>query len=79
MSETKIENKIVGLDKSIDTLSGAIYTNVGNLKSPIENLVTAFDTFSKKTQTLTKWLIFWTCVMALAVIGQIIAIVLTRT
>lgn len=86
MSETKIQNTIVGLDKSINTLSGALYTNVENLKSPIEKLVTAFDTSSKKTEELTKGLVFWTKIMAiaiiiqaLAVIGQIIAIILTNS
>jgi len=79
MSETKIENKILRLEKGVDTLSGAMYANAGILKSPIEKLVIGLDTSSKKTQTLTKWLIFWTGVMAFVVIGQIIAIILTQT
>ena len=55
------ESKILRLEKGVDTLSGAMYANAGILKSPIENLVIAFeklviglDTSSKKTQTLTK-------------------------
>ena len=81
-----IEKALIELKEPVNTLSGAIYTNTGILKSPIENLAITFEKFvvelnksSEKTQKLTKWLIFWTGVMALAVIGQIITIILTNS
>lgn len=79
MSETKIENSVIGLTKSLDEASGAITAHIENLKAPFNDLTisfrdltTSFKDYSKKTGKLTKWLIFWTGVMALAVIGQII-------
>ena len=73
-----ITKGIPQLVESTDTLSGAIYSNTEILKSPMEDLVTAFNKTSKKTEGLTKALVFWTKIMALAIIGQIIAIVLTN-
>jgi len=78
MSETKIVSNIKELDKNTNNISGAIYTNTGILKSPIDNLVTVLDNASNKTEKLTKALVFWTKIMALAVIGQIIVIILTN-
>lgn len=74
MSETKIMNTIVGLDKSMNTLSGALYTNTEILKSPVEDLVTAFNNFSKSSNNLQTKLIFWTKMMAGAIIIQALAI-----
>lgn len=74
---------IAGIQKGLDmSVSGAMHTTISNLQSPIDKLANSFDRFTnelnkstEKTQTLTKWLIFWTGIMALAVIGQIIAII----
>lgn len=66
MSETKIEQAIKSLVEPINKLN----TNIENLNM---NLKTSSETTSK----LTKWLIFWTAIMALAVIGQILAIIFT--
>jgi len=81
-----ITKGIPDLVESTNTLSGAIYTSTKNLKSPITDLVTTFNTSSKETKKLTNKLVFWTKVMAfaiimqaLAIIGQIIAILSTRT
>jgi hypothetical protein len=74
MSETKIVSTIAGLDKSMNTLSGALYTNIEILKSPVEDLVTAFNNFSNSSNNLQKKLIFWTKIMAGAIIIQALAI-----
>lgn len=78
MFSDAITKGIPSLVESNNTLSGAIYANTEILKSPVENLVTAFDKTSKKTEELTRALVFWTKVMAIAIIGQIIVIVLTN-
>jgi nitrate reductase beta subunit len=76
MTDTSdIERAIYGLHKEIDVLSGAIYTTTENLKIPIQNLATIFDTSSKKTEKLTKALVRWTRIMAIAIIIQAIAVI----
>ncbi len=47
------------------------------LNKNLDSLNNAIDKFSKTSNSLQKWLIFWTAVMAFAVLGQIITIILT--
>jgi len=66
MSETKIEQAIKSLVEPINKLN-----------ANIENLNLKLEESSNKTSKLTRWLIFWTAIMAFAIIGQIIAIIFT--
>jgi len=65
-STEKIQSAIrEGLDMSV---SGALHDTTRDIKTTIE-------TSSKETSELSKKLVFWTKVMAFAIIGQIIAVV----
>jgi len=77
MSETKIEKNILGLSKALEEASGAITCHIENLKSPLNDLILAFNTYSQETKELTKGLVFWTKVMAIAIIIQILVILIT--
>jgi len=66
MSETEIVRAIKSLVEPLNKLN-----------NNLENLNLKLEESSNKTSKLTKWLIFWTAVMAVAVIGQILAIIFT--
>lgn len=74
---TKIENSVIGLTHSLNEASGAITAHIENLKTPFSDMVNAFNNYSKETSKLTKGLVFWTKVMAIAIIVQVIIILVT--
>lgn len=51
---------------------------IDNLNKNLENLNKQIKNGSESSNKLQKWLIVWTCVMAFAVLGQIIAIIWTN-
>lgn len=54
-----------------------VLDEIKRLNGNLENLNNQIKEFSKTSNKLQKWLIFWTAVMAFAVLGQIITIILT--
>ncbi len=83
----KIQQSLSGLSKSLDEASGAITAHIENLKAPFNEMINTFSDYSQETGKLTKGLVSWTKIMAiaiivqsLAVIGQIVvAVILART
>jgi len=70
------EKIIAGIKEGLnESVSGAIHQSIGELAHPIQDLKNIADTSSKKTEELSNKLVFWTKVMAFAIIGQILAVV----
>lgn len=73
---TDIKRELSAINKNIDTsVSGAIHQSIKQLASPIQELKNIADNSSKKTEELSSKLVFWTRIMAFAIIGQILAII----
>jgi hypothetical protein len=61
----------------MDMYPKILENQIDELNKNLKSLNDSIKESSKTSNSLQKWLIFWTAVMAFAVLGQIITIILT--
>jgi len=75
MSQTKIEKAIGCMDGSIKMLTQCVDYQTQSIEKIIKKLEESINKYSKISTKLQIALIFWTAIMALAIIVQIFVII----